>query len=131
MIKSIINNKKIPIYGDGSNIRDWLYVQDHADAIDLIFHKGKLGDTYNIGGGNELNNNNLVNELIKIADNKLGREYGSSKKLIKYVDDRKGHDFRYAIDFSKLTSDLGWTPKIDFTKALSETVEWYINKINK
>jgi len=131
VINSIINNQEIPIYGDGSNIRDWLYVQDHTDAIDLIFHKGGVGDTYNIGGGNEINNNDLVNMLIKIIDNKLGREDESSKKLIKYVDDRKGHDFRYAIDFSKLTSDLGWTPKIDFIKALSETVEWYMNQINQ
>lgn len=126
-IKNILENKPLPIYGNGKNIRDWLYVSDHVRAIDVIFHNGKIGETYNIGGDNEINNIDLTNMLIKITDTMLGRSAGFSEKLITFVDDRKGHDFRYAINSNKIKENLGWKPKMDFTKGLELTIDWYIN----
>jgi len=126
MIHNIKNNKPLPVYGKGLNVRDWLYVEDHASAIDLIFHKGKIGDTYNIGGNNEWKNIDLVKLLCSIMDAKLGREEGSSEKLITFVTDRAGHDLRYAIDSSKLQNELGWEPSLQFDEGLEKTVEWYL-----
>jgi dTDP-glucose 4,6-dehydratase len=126
-INNIKNNKSIPIYGKGENIRDWLFVVDHARAIDMIFHKGKLGDTYNIGGINEWTNIKLIYLLCKIMDKKLGRPEGTSEKLITYVTDRAGHDLRYAIDSSKLQKELGWSPSLQFEEGLEKTVDWYLN----
>ncbi len=125
-INNINNNKPIPVYGKGENIRDWLYVEDHASAIDLIYHKGKAGDTYNIGGNNEWKNLDLILLLCRIMDKKLNRAEGSSEKLITYVKDRPGHDLRYAIDSSKLQSELGWSPIPKFADGLERTVEWYL-----
>lgn len=125
-INNIKNNKNIPIYGKGENIRDWLWVEDHARAIDTIFHKGKNGDTYNIGGHNEWTNIDLIRLLCKIMDKKLGRAEGTSAKLITFVTDRAGHDLRYAIDSTKLQKDLGWTPSIQFEEGLEKTVDWYL-----
>ena len=127
-IKKIINNEKIPIYGDGKNIRDWIFVKDHVDAIDKIFHSNMLGETYNIGGGNEINNLDLVTKIIQITDAKLGRNPNSSVNLISFVEDRKGHDFRYAIDNTKINNQLGWYPKTTFMNGLEETVASYIYK---
>ena len=129
-INNIINNKSIPIYGDGKNIRDWLYVEDHVIAIDLIFHKSKVGKTYNIGGNNEITNNEIANILISKLDKKLKRTKGESLKLIKYVDDRLGHDFRYAIDSSKIKNELNWTPKYTFEIGIDKTIEWYLNNVS-
>jgi dTDP-glucose 4,6-dehydratase len=126
-INNIKNNKPIPVYGKGENIRDWLYVEDHASAIDLIFHKGKIGETYNIGGNNEWKNIDLIKLLCKIMDRKLGRPEGTSVKLITYVRDRPGHDFRYAIDSSKLQRELGWAPIPEFAAGLEKTVDWYLS----
>ena len=126
MIHNIINNKPLPVYGDGKYTRDWLYVKDHARAIDLIFHKGKIGDTYNIGGFNEWQNIDLVHLLCQQMDEKLGRELGTSKQLITYVKDRPGHDLRYAIDASKLNQELGWSPSVTFEEGLSETIDWFL-----
>jgi dTDP-glucose 4,6-dehydratase len=125
-IHNIKQNKPIPIYGKGENIRDWLWVEDHARAIDVIFHKAKTGTTYNIGGHNEWTNINLIKALCKVMDHKLGREEGSSEKLITYVTDRAGHDLRYAIDASKLKNDLGWEPSLQFEEGLEKTVDWYL-----
>lgn len=125
-INNIKNSKSIPIYGKGENIRDWLFVEDHAAAIDLIFHKGKSGDTYNIGGNNEWTNIDLIKLLCRIMDTKLGRPNGESEKLITYVKDRAGHDLRYAIDSSKLQKELGWSPSLQFEEGLTKTVEWYL-----
>jgi dTDP-glucose 4,6-dehydratase len=125
-INNIKNNKSIPVYGKGENIRDWLYVEDHASAIDIIFHKGTLGDTYNIGGNNEWKNLDLILMLCNIMDKKLSREPGTSEKLITYVKDRPGHDLRYAIDSSKLQSELGWSPIPEFSVGLEKTVDWYL-----
>ena len=125
-INNIKNGKPIPIYGKGANIRDWLFVEDHAAAIDLIFHKGKSGDTYNIGGNNEWTNIDLIKLLCKIMDAKLGIQSGDSEKLITYVKDRAGHDLRYAIDSSKLQRELGWSPSLQFEEGLTKTVEWYL-----
>jgi len=125
-IQNIFKEKPLPIYGDGKNIRDWLYVEDHVAAIDLIFNKGKVGVTYNIGGNNELRNIQIVNELIAIVDSKLGRPEGYSKKLITYVRDRLGHDYRYAIDSTKIEKELGWTPKTPFQEGLEKTVISYL-----
>jgi len=108
-------------------VRDWLYVEDHASAIDIIFHKGKVGETYNIGGNNEWKNIDLIRLLCKIMDRKLGRELGESEKLISYVKDRAGHDLRYAIDSSKLKNELGWSPSLVFEEGLEKTVDWYLN----
>ncbi|MEE4001054.1 dTDP-glucose 4,6-dehydratase [Tenacibaculum sp. FZY0031] len=125
-INNICNNKSLPVYGKGDNVRDWLYVEDHAKAIDVIFHKGKLGHTYNIGGFNEWKNIDLIKVLIKTVDKLLGREEGTSEKLITYVADRAGHDFRYAIDSSKLKNELGWEPSLQFEEGLKKTVKWYL-----
>ncbi len=125
-ISNIKNNKPIPIYGKGENVRDWLFVKDHAEAIDTIFHKGQVGETYNIGGSNEWKNIDLIRLLCQIMDNKLGREKGTSEKLITFVSDRAGHDLRYAIDSSKLQNNLGWAPKVNFSKGLEHTVDWYL-----
>lgn len=125
-INNIITEKKLPIYGDGKYTRDWLYVVDHAKAIDLIFHKGKINETYNIGGFNEWTNIDLIKELCKLMDQKLGRVNGSSEKLIKYVKDRPGHDLRYAIDASKINKELGWKPSLQFEEGLSKTIDWYL-----
>jgi dTDP-glucose 4,6-dehydratase len=126
VINNIKNNKAIPVYGKGENIRDWLYVEDHASAIDVIFHRGKVGDTYNIGGNNEWKNLDLILLLCKILDKKLDRPAGTSQKLITYVKDRPGHDLRYAIDSSKLQNELGWSPLPDFADGLEKTVDWYL-----
>lgn len=125
-INNIKNNKPIPIYGKGENVRDWLYVHDHAAAIDLIFHKAKIGETYNIGGNNEWKNIDLIKVLCRIMDVKLNRNIGDSEKLITYVKDRAGHDLRYAIDSSKLQRELGWAPSLQFEEGLTKTVEWYL-----
>ncbi len=125
-IHNIINNKPLPIYGKGENVRDWLYVEDHVRAIDIIFHKGKVGETYNIGGHNEWTNIALVRELCRQMDEKLGREKGSSEKLITYVKDRAGHDLRYAIDATKLKDELGWLPSLQFEEGISKTIDWYL-----
>lgn len=126
-ISNVIENKPLPVYGKGENVRDWLYVVDHAIAIDLIFHHGRLHETYNIGGENEWSNIDLINVLCTMMDEKLGRQAGTSAKLITYVTDRAGHDFRYAIDCSKLKSELGWTPSRQFETGLSSTIDWYLN----
>jgi dTDP-glucose 4,6-dehydratase len=126
-IHNIINQKPLPIYGKGENVRDWLFVEDHVRAIDLIFHKGKIGETYNIGGHNEWTNINLVRELCKQMDEKLGRASGTNEKLITYVKDRAGHDLRYAIDASKLKNELGWMPSLQFEEGLFKTIDWYLN----
>ncbi|MEI9958778.1 MAG: dTDP-glucose 4,6-dehydratase [Ferruginibacter sp.] len=125
-IHNIINNKPLPIYGKGENIRDWLYVEDHVRAIDVIFHTGKTGETYNIGGHNEWTNINLVKELCRQMDEKLGKEKGTSEKLITYVTDRAGHDLRYAIDATKLKKELGWMPSLQFEEGISKTIDWYL-----
>jgi dTDP-glucose 4,6-dehydratase len=127
MINNIKNSKPLPIYGKGDNIRDWLWVEDHARAIDTIFHNGKLGETYNIGGWNEWTNIDLVKTLCKIMDQKLNRPEGESEKLITFVKDRAGHDMRYAIDATKIKNDLGWIPSITFEEGLDKTVDWYLN----
>jgi len=126
-IHNIRNNKPLPVYGKGENVRDWLYVEDHARAIDLIFHKGREGETYNIGGNNEWQNIQLIKKLCEIMDNKLGREPGESAKLITYVKDRAGHDLRYAIDATKIKEELGWEPTIKFTEGFESTVDWYLS----
>ena len=125
-INNIINNKPLPVYGDGNYTRDWLYVQDHACAIDLIFHEGRKNETYNIGGFNEWKNIDLVNLLCRQMDMKLNRENGSSSNLITFVKDRPGHDKRYAIDASKLNETLGWFPSVTFEEGLSKTIDWYL-----
>lgn len=125
-IHNIKNNKPIPVYGKGENVRDWLWVEDHARAIDVILHKGKNGETYNIGGHNEWKNIDLIHLLCKIMDQKLGRAEGESAKLITFVKDRAGHDLRYAIDATKLKNDLGWMPSLQFEEGLEKTVEWYL-----
>jgi dTDP-glucose 4,6-dehydratase len=127
MINNIKNNKSLPVYGKGENVRDWLWVEDHAKAIDVVFHKGKDGETYNIGGNNEWKNIDLIHLLCEIMDEKLNREKGESAKLITYVKDRAGHDLRYAIDASKIKRELGWEPSITFEKGLKQTVEWYLS----
>ena len=126
-INNIVNNKPLPVYGKGENVRDWLFVNDHARAIDVIFHKGKLGDTYNIGGFNEWKNIDLIKVMIKTVDRLLGREEGTSNKLITYVTDRAGHDLRYAIDSTKLKDELGWEPSLQFEEGIEKTVTWYLD----
>jgi dTDP-glucose 4,6-dehydratase len=125
-INNILQQKPLPIYGKGENVRDWLYVLDHASAIDTIFHKGKHGDTYNVGGHNEWKNIDLIRLLCRIMDQKLGRAEGESEKLITYVTDRAGHDLRYAIDATKLKEELGWMPSLQFEEGLAKTVDWYL-----
>ncbi|MEI7694678.1 MAG: dTDP-glucose 4,6-dehydratase [Chlorobium sp.] len=127
-INNIIQKKPLPVYGKGENIRDWLWVVDHAQAIDVIYHQGKTGETYNIGGHNEWSNIALIQLLCRIMDTKLGRAAGESEKLVTYVTDRAGHDLRYAIDSSKLQRELGWVPSITFEKGLELTVEWYLTE---
>lgn len=126
-INNIINNKPLPVYGDGNYTRDWLYVKDHAQAIDLVFHKGKNHETYNIGGFNEWKNIDLVKLLCLQMDEKLKRETGSSEKLITFVKDRPGHDLRYAIDASKINKELGWKPSVTFEEGLNLTIDWYLD----
>lgn len=126
VIHNIKNKKDIPVYGKGDNVRDWLFVIDHARAIDVIFHDGKLGETYNIGGLNEKQNIEVVRTLCQIMDKKLGRESGESENLIRFVTDRPGHDHRYAIDATKLTTELNWRPSVTFEEGIEKTVEWYL-----
>ncbi len=126
-IHNIKNNKFIPVYGKGENIRDWLFVEDHASAIDLIFHKGRIGETYNIGGNNEWKNIDLIRVLCDIMDRKMGRATGESARLITFVKDRAGHDLRYAIDSGKLQNELGWKPSLQFKEGLERTVDWYLS----
>lgn len=125
-INNIKHNKSLPVYGDGKYTRDWLWVEDHATAIDLIYEKGRIGETYNIGGNNEWKNIDLINDLCDVMDELLDREAGSSKKLITYVKDRAGHDRRYAIDASKLMNELGWKPTVFAKEGLRKTAEWYL-----
>jgi len=125
-INNIINNQPLPVYGDGNYTRDWLFVKDHAMAIDLIFHQAKNQETYNIGGNNEWKNTDLANLLCKLLDNKLERKEGTSEKLISFVKDRPGHDKRYAIDASKIKNDLGWKPSVTFEQGLNQTIDWYL-----
>ncbi len=127
MIHNIKNEKALPVYGKGENIRDWLWVEDHASAIDAVFHKGRNGETYNIGGNNEWKNIDLVHKLCEIMDAKLGRAEGESAKLITYVTDRAGHDFRYAIDASKIEAELGWKPSVNFAEGFEKTIDWYLS----
>lgn len=127
MINNIKNNKPLPVYGKGENVRDWLYVDDHARAIDTIFHKGKIGQSYNVGGFNEWKNIDIVHLLCGIMDKKLGRAPGTSAGLITYVKDRPGHDLRYAIDATKLNKELGWSPSLQFEEGLEKTVDWYLS----
>ena len=126
-INNIKNGKPLPVYGKGENVRDWLYVEDHAKAIDLIFHQGKTGETYNVGGNNEWKNIDLIRLMCRLMDKKLGKEPGTSGKLITFVKDRAGHDLRYAIDSSKLQNELGWNPEMTFEKGLEKTIDWYLN----
>jgi dTDP-glucose 4,6-dehydratase len=125
-INNIIEKKPLPVYGDGNYTRDWLFVKDHAMAIDLVFHKGNISDTYNIGGFNEWKNIDLVKLLCKIMDEKLGNKEGTSEKLITFVKDRPGHDKRYAIDATKINKELGWKPSVTFEEGLSQTIDWYL-----
>jgi dTDP-glucose 4,6-dehydratase len=126
-INNIIHNKPLPVYGKGENVRDWLFVNDHARAIDVIFHDGKVGETYNIGGVNEWKNIDLIKTIIKTVDRLLEREEGSSDKLITFVTDRAGHDLRYAIDATKLKDELGWEPSLQFEEGIEKTVQWYLD----
>jgi len=125
-INNIKNNKSLPVYGKGENIRDWLWVEDHAVAIDVIFHEGKIGETYNIGGFNEWKNIDLIRAMCRIMDRKLKRIAGESEKLITYVKDRAGHDLRYAIDATKLKNELGWEPSLQFEEGIEKTIDWYL-----
>ena len=131
VIQNIINNKSIPVYGNGKNIRDWIYVDDHVNAINLIFHKCKIGEAYNIGSSNEKQNIDIIKKIIKITDRLLGRKEFHSEKLITYVTDRPGHDFRYAIDSTKIIKQLGWNRSVNFEKQLEMTIIWYINYYKK
>ncbi len=126
MIHNVIHNKPLPVYGDGKYTRDWLYVIDHARAIDMVFHNGKHGEKYNVGGFNEWQNIDLVQLLCKLMDEKLGREAGSSARLITFVKDRPGHDLRYAIDATKINKELGWSPSVTFEEGLAKTIDWYL-----
>ena len=125
-INNIIHKKSLPVYGDGLYTRDWLFVKDHAAAIDLVFHEGKTGDTYNIGGFNEWKNIDLVKLLCKLMDKKIGNAEGTSEQLITYIKDRPGHDRRYAIDATKISKELGWKPSVSFEEGLSQTIDWYL-----
>ena len=130
IINNIVNNKPLPVYGKGENVRDWLFVEDHALAIDAIFHKGTAGEIYNIGGNNEWKNIDVVKLLCRLVDKKLGREEGTSSKLITFVKDRPGHDLRYAIDPGKTISETGWRPETSFEEGIEKTVDWYLNNEN-
>ncbi|OFY48819.1 MAG: dTDP-glucose 4,6-dehydratase [Bacteroidetes bacterium GWF2_41_31] len=125
-LNNIRNNKPLPVYGKGENVRDWLYVEDHATAIDVIYHQGANGETFNIGGHNEWKNIDLIKVMCKVMDKKLGREPGTSEKLIAYVTDRAGHDLRYAIDSTKLQNELGWKPSLQFEEGIEKTIDWYM-----
>ena len=127
IIHNIIHNKPLPVYGKGENVRDWLYVEDHAKAVDKVFHEGKIGETYNIGGFNKWKNIDVVKLLCKILDQKLNRSEGESEKLIQFVTDRAGHDLRYAIDSTKIMNELGWKPSLQFEEGIEKTVDWYLN----
>jgi dTDP-glucose 4,6-dehydratase len=127
MINNIVHSRPLPVYGKGDNVRDWLWVEDHAKAIDVVFHTGKLGETYNIGGFNEWKNIDIVHLLCEIMDRKLSRPEGQSAQLITYVKDRAGHDKRYAIDATKINQELGWTPSLQFEEGLEKTIDWYLN----
>ena len=127
MINNILHKKPLPVYGEGNNVRDWLFVEDHARAISTIFSKGKIGDTYNIGGHNEWTNIDLVKLLFKLMDEKMGNQEGQSEKLITFVKDRAGHDLRYAIDATKLKDELGWVPSLQFEEGLSKTIDWFLS----
>lgn len=131
MIHNIIQRRPLPVYGDGANVRDWIYVGDHVEAIDAVFHKGIAGETYLAGGGNEMSNIDLVRMLVRIADRTLGRAEGESESLITFVGDRAGHDFRYAVDISKAERELGWRPRVEFGEGLRRTVEWYAGRTEK
>jgi dTDP-glucose 4,6-dehydratase len=126
-IYRIMNGEEIPVYGKGENIRDWLYVEDHARAIDLLFHRGQPGETYNIGGYNEWKNIDLLRLLCRLADERLGNDPGSSERLISFVKDRAGHDLRYAIDAEKIRKELGWEPRVSFQEGLAKTLDWYLS----
>jgi len=126
-INNILNKKPLPVYGKGENVRDWLWVVDHARAIDLIYHEGNLGETYNIGGFNEWKNIDLIQTMCRVMDKQLGREEGESEKLITYVKDRAGHDLRYAIDATKIKNELGWEPSVQFEEGISKTIDWYLD----
>ncbi|MBI1307805.1 MAG: dTDP-glucose 4,6-dehydratase [Bacteroidetes bacterium] len=126
VIKNVIERKPIPVYGEGKNVRDWLFVEDHAAAIDLILHHGRVGETYNIGGENEWQNIEIVKLICRILDEKLNRRIGESSELITFVKDRAGHDFRYAIDASKLKMELGWKPEVTFEEGIEKTIDWYL-----
>ena len=128
-IYNIVNRRSLPVYGSGCNVRDWLYVGDHASALDAVFHRGVDGQTYNVGGNNEWRNIDLVKMLIKVVDQELGREAGDGERLITYVEDRAGHDLRYAIDSSKLMRELGWQPEMAFEEGLRRTVKWYLANV--
>lgn len=126
-INNIKHSKPLPVYGKGENVRDWLYVEDHARAIDVVFHRGGAGETYNIGGFNEWKNIDIVKLLCDVMDKRMGREWGASRKLITFVTDRAGHDMRYAIDASKIKNELGWEPSLQFEEGLEKTVDWYLS----
>lgn len=126
VIEAIKNERKIPVYGNGQNVRDWLWVEDHVRAIDLILHRGKIGEKYNIGGACELDNLTLIRKISRIMEQKLGRAHGSTEALLEFVPDRLGHDFRYAIDFSKLRNSLGWQPQMQIEQGLEQTIDWYL-----
>ena len=128
-IYNIVNRRSLPVYGSGCNVRDWLYVGDHTSALDAVFHRGVNGQTYNVGGNNEWRNIDLVKMLIKVVDQELGREAGDGERLITYVEDRAGHDLRYAIDSSKLMRELGWQPEMSFEEGLRRTVKWYLANV--
>ena len=130
VINNLRYNKPIPVYGNGENIRDWLYVEDHAVAIDKVFHEGRMGETYNIGGNNEWKNIDLIRLLCRIMDKKLNHEPGTAEKLITFVKDRAGHDLRYAIDSSKINQELGWGPSVTFEKGMEKTVDWYLENLD-
>lgn len=130
-IHNIVNRRPLPVYGTGCNVRDWLYVEDHVKALDMVFHRGILGESYNIGGNNEWSNIELIKLLIEITDRELGREPNESLSLISYVEDRAGHDLRYAIDASKIERELGWRPTVEFREGLRHTVRWYLRQMDK
>jgi len=129
-ILNILNNKPVPIYGQGENVRDWLWVEDHARAIDCIFHDGKVGESYNVGGNNEWKNKDIVLLICRLMDKKLNRPYGTSKQLIEYVNDRAGHDFRYAINANKIKNELNWQSSLSFEEGIEKTIDWYIKKVH-